>query len=70
MSFKLHNDGPCLLCKGEEYNMDFDYCRACGFTLSALKIKKQEPPPKGTLGRAVWDARGGPPPPLMQRGFA
>lgn len=27
-------------------------------------------PEKGTLSRAIWDARGGPPPAPPQRGFA
>lgn len=33
-------------------------------------IKKETPPPEGTLARTVWDARGGSAPRMMQRGFA
>lgn len=32
--------------------------------------KTPEPPQKGTFARARWDARGGPAPPIQQRGFA
>ena len=35
--FELHNDGPCILCKGAEDHDQFDYCRACGFTLFTFR---------------------------------
>ena len=34
------------------------------------EYKQPELPPEGTLARAIWDARGGPPPAPPQRGFA
>lgn len=39
---KLHHKGPCVLCKGADQDSDFDYCRACGFTV--LEFEHNEPP--------------------------
>lgn len=73
----LQSDHQCVLCAGCETDSNFDYCRACGFVppVSNEIARKYlnaypEPPPKGTLARAVWDARGGPAPVPVMRGFA
>ena len=73
----LQSDRQCILCTGCETDSDFDHCRACGFVppVSNKTARKYlnaypEPPPKGTLARAIWDARGGPTPAPVMRGFA
>lgn len=70
VTLMLHRNGPCMLCAGADQDSDFDYCRACGFTISPIPDPLPSPPEKGTLARAIWDARGGPPPPKPQIGFA
>ena len=44
-TFQLHRNGPCVLCKGADQDSDFDYCRACGFTVLPLEkpADKHEP---------------------------
>ena len=37
---------------------------------TCVGYEEPEPPEKGTVARAIWDARGGPAPPIQQRGFA
>ena len=48
-----------------------EYCRACGYDRrpDTETPEWMRPPPEGTLARVIWDARGGPPPPMMG-GFA
>jgi hypothetical protein len=40
------------------------------WVLAPNEHKQPERPPEGTLARAIWDARGGPPPAPIQQGFA
>ena len=63
---ELHNNGTCSLCNGNT-GMDFDYCRACGFTL--IPIRKKVVEEKDPFIRAINRARGGPKPP-NDKGFA
>lgn len=53
-------------------------CPLCVYTIDEEDKPNHPPtvynrpkrPPAGTLARAIWDARGGPPPEPLQRGFA
>ena len=57
----LHKSGPCHLCRGCDLESDFDYCRACGFTV--LDIPKESLDAReSSLAKAVKIARGGEPP--------
>lgn len=55
----------CILCCDGNDLPDGEYCRGCTLRRTAPEVQRYtepKPPPKGTLARAVWDARGGPPP--------
>ena len=53
-------------------------CELCVYTVDEENKPDHPPtiyrkpikPPEGTFERAIWDARGGPPPQQLQRGFA
>lgn len=45
------------------------WCPECLTQTVAAPLAPPEPPPAGTLARAIWDARGGPAP-VRRRGFA
>lgn len=58
----------CICCANGNDLSDGDVCLGCGRGIKA-PITPPQPPPAGTLARAVWDARGGPPP-VPKRAFA
>jgi hypothetical protein len=59
----------CICCANGNDLAEGDVCEACDRTGVVLHSPPLSPPPKGTLARAVWDARGGPAP-ISKRGFA
>ena len=63
---RLHKKGPCSLCC--DAGDDFDYCRACGFTVLDITIEPKEPE-ESNLAKAVKMARGGEPP-IRFKGYA
>ena len=71
MNFKLHHLGPCELCMGTVLDSDFDYCRACGFTVLAF-APMPEPIVVGSPTFAETIKRAAPSPmlPALQNGFA
>lgn len=52
----------CLMCSGEDYNPDFDYCRACGRRAFQSASPDRPPINETGLARGVRLARGEPDP--------
>ena len=57
MSFQLHHNGPCVLCKGAEQDSEFDYCRACGFTILPLETKQETTNERSNLDKLADTCR-------------
>lgn len=53
---RLHKNGPCSLCC--DAGDDFDYCRACGFTVLDIPGEEKQPE-ESNLAKAIKKARGG-----------
>jgi hypothetical protein len=66
-SQEKHELKPCPLCIGLQNDIDFDYCRSCGFTIT--KPEKQLLKELSPLEKAIRKARGGEAP-IQTRGFA
>lgn len=62
----IHRNGPCMICKGADQDSDFDYCRACGFTILPLLDSDPELVGSSTLAATIRAAQMQPSlPPLM-----
>ena len=57
---ELHHKGPCMICKGAEEDSEFDYCRACGFTILEFEKPKE---PLSDFQNVIDKARGSRTPP-------